>query len=164
MLWVDGMALGVVVVSALFGLLRGMIREVLSLLAWVLGLYAAWRFGPHGLAPALPPVVPQWLRIPLADLLIFLGFVIAGTLLALLVRKIFYGVGLGGPDRLLGAVFGVLRGVLLIAVLAFGVQSSALAQASWWRQSWLAQAGVVLVSHAVTGPAVALLESSSLAK
>ncbi|HSI50452.1 MAG TPA: CvpA family protein [Ideonella sp.] len=134
--------LGLLVISVLLGLWRGLVFEVMSLGGWVL----AWIVGLHG-----GPLVGQWLNIgqPGSMLRTGVGFVVAFavTLLACglaarMVRALVAATPLSGLDRLLGGVFGVARGLLLLLVLATVISWTPLARADWWQASqgarWLA--------------------------
>ncbi|MBU2857793.1 CvpA family protein [Acidithiobacillus ferrooxidans] len=163
-LWVDAATVGLVVLSALWGLFRGMVREFFSLAAWVGGFYVAWNWGGGWLAPRLPAQIPVDWRVPLASLLLFFACLIVGALCALIVRKLLYGIGFGATDRFLGAFFGFLRGLVLIAIVVTLVQSSDLSRSPWWESSWLAQEPVNRWSQSLTAPAVSYLESQKFAK
>ena len=163
-LWVDAATVGLVVLSALWGLFRGMVREFFSLAAWVGGFYVAWNWGGGWLAPRLPAQIPVDWRVPLASLLLFFACLIVGALCALIVRKLLYGIGFGATDRFLGVFFGFLRGLVLIAIVVTLVQSSDLSRSPWWESSWLAQEPVNRWSQSLTAPAVSYLESQKFAK
>lgn len=116
MTWVDLAVLGVLAVSALLAFLRGFAREVLGIGAWVGAILAAvWAF------PYARPQVRAWLGAPdLVDPVTF-GLVFVIVLLILLVVSSWLGAlvrrsVLGGLDRTLGLIFGLLRGAALIAI------------------------------------------------
>ena len=116
--WVDLVVLGVILLSGLLALARGLVREALGLGAWVIaGLVAS----PFGVFPLVQPWARQQVSDPaLADTLAFIGvFVIVLILLSLLaggIASAVRGSVLGGLDRTLGLVFGLLRGVALVCV------------------------------------------------
>jgi membrane protein required for colicin V production len=128
--WVDGAVLGVLAVSGLLGLSRGLVREMLGLGAWVLAGLAALRF--HGEAT---PLMTRLLGDPEAAepagyLVVFLVVLIVLSLLANLVGRLIRVSALGGLDRTLGLLFGLARGAVLLfaAYLAAGM---AMPPASW---------------------------------
>ena len=164
MFWVDATTVGLVALSAFWGLFRGMVREFFSLVAWIGGIYVAWHWGARWLAPQLSLRIPADWRVALASLLLFFTCLIAGTLCAFVVRKLLYGIGFGATDRFLGAFFGFLRGLVLVAIVVALAQSSALSHTSWWAGSWLAQPLVQHWSQSLTAPAVSYLESQKIAK
>jgi membrane protein required for colicin V production len=148
MTWLDYAVLGVFAVSLVLGAWRGLVREVISILGWVIAFLAANLLaGPVG--PAMPQVIPTpELRVAVAFVAVFIGSLVVTSLVGLLLSKVIKAVGLGGLDRLLGAAFGAARGLLILlagAVLA-GL-TSAPGQA-FWRDSAsgppLAQAALAL--------------------
>jgi membrane protein required for colicin V production len=135
MTWLDYAVIGVFVVSLGVGALRGLVREVLSILGWVIAFLAANLLaGPLG--PVMPQAIPSpELRIAAAFVAVFVGSLIVTTLVGLLLSKIVKAVGLGGVDRALGAIFGVARGLLIVlaATLLAGLTSAP--QQAFWRDS-----------------------------
>ncbi len=137
MIWVDYVIIGILALSAVIGLARGLIREVLSLVIWVVALGAAWTFHKP-LAEQLTP----WLTTPsvrvgvafvgLVFLVLILG-AIFGQLLTTLIDK----TGLTGTDRLLGVVFGAARGALLVAILVYLAALTPMPEDPWWKESQL---------------------------
>jgi membrane protein required for colicin V production len=118
MTWVDLAVLGVMAISALLAFMRGLVREVLGIGAWV-GAIAA---GIEGL-PMARPLVHNWLDSPawvdpVAFVVVFLITLIVLSLFARLIGKIVRGSALGGVDRTLGLVFGLARGAVLV-ILAY---------------------------------------------
>lgn len=116
--WVDVAALCVIALSALVGLTRGFVREVLGLAAWAVALLIA---SPYGVFPYVQPIARQNINDPaIADGVAFgLVFLAALVVLSLIVGRIsgaVRGSVLGGLDRTLGLPFGVARGVLVLAV------------------------------------------------
>ena len=162
--WVDAATVGLVLLSALWSLFRGMVREFFSLAAWAGGFYVAWNWAGSWLAPRLPAQIPVDWRVPLASLLLFFACLVVGILCAFVVRKLLYGIGFGATDRFLGAFFGFLRGLVLIAIVVALVQSSDLSRSPWWENSWLAQEPVNRWSQSLTTPAVSYWESQKFAK
>ena len=123
MTWVDYAVLAVLGVSAVLGLWRGFVREVLALIGWVAAGIIAVVFASQ-VATVLPqdfatPLARQLLAAAMIFVLVLIIAGLAGVLLAKLVRA----VGLGALDRTLGSLFGFVRGavIVLIAVLLVGV-------------------------------------------
>ena len=135
MTWLDYAVIGVFAASLVVGAWRGLVREVLSILGWVIAFLAANLLaGPLG--PLMPQAIPNpELRVAAAYVAVFIGSLIVTTLLGLLLSKIVKAVGLGGVDRMLGALFGAARGllILLAAVLLAGLTSAP--KQSFWRES-----------------------------
>jgi membrane protein required for colicin V production len=142
--WVDLGLLAVLLLSILIGLWRGFVFEVVSLLGWLIAYVIANLFGPL-LAQQMPfgdPASP--LRVWVAYGVVFLLVLVACTLLARMLRALVSATPLSVVDRLLGGVFGVARGTLVLVVAATLVTLSPFAHAPWWRNShgalWLGQA------------------------
>ena len=135
MTWLDYAVIGVFVASLVLGAWRGLVREVLSTLGWVIAFLAANLLaGPLG--PAMPQAIPgPELRIASAYVAVFVASLIVTSLVGLLLSKIVKAVGLGGVDRVLGAVFGTVRGVLIVlaATLIAGLTSAP--RQPYWRDS-----------------------------
>lgn len=136
--WVDMVLGGVVIVSALIGIGRGLIKEVLSLVAWFVALFVAWRFAQM--------VADEYIRSFIDDGLIsylaafgglFLVTLFAVGLVNLLITQLFSAVGLGGVNRLLGMLFGLLRGALISAVIVFFAGFTPIVNKSWWQEAEL---------------------------
>jgi len=135
MTWLDYAVVGVFAASLFVGAWRGLVREVLSILGWVIAFLAANLLaGPLG--PVMPQAIPSpELRVAAAYVAVFVASLIVTTLLGLLLSKIVKAAGLGGVDRMLGALFGVARGLLIVlaAVLLAGLTSAP--RQSFWRDS-----------------------------
>jgi membrane protein required for colicin V production len=135
--WVDAIILGVLGLSVLIGLWRGLVSEVLALAAWIAAFWVAWTFGP-----AVAAHFERSIALPLARLLVgyalcFLVVLLLGALLRFVVAKLVDGTGLSGTDRLLGMLFGAARGVLLVTLAVFLLGFTAFARDPWWHESML---------------------------
>lgn len=118
--WVDVILGGAVIVSALVGIARGLIKEVLSLLTWLIAIWVAWKFSDLVAAK----YVRGFIDDPTISYLAAFGALFLVTLFALglfnmLVSSFLASSGLGGIDRMLGMIFGLLRGLIIAAVLVF---------------------------------------------
>ena len=114
--WVDLVVLGIVALSGLAGLVRGLVREVLSAGAWVLALLVA---SPRGLFPVVAPAVHARIADPnVADGVAFLVVFVPALILLWVVARVASGFvqrsAVGGLDRTLGLVFGLGRGAVLV--------------------------------------------------
>lgn len=132
---VDWILLGVLGFSMLLGAWRGLVYEVLSVLGWVVSFFVAQWFAPD-LATRLPlQSAADPVRYAAAFVLIFIASVFAAGLLAFLFKKLVAAVGLAPVDRVLGAAFGVLRGVILLLAATVVIDMTALKTSDWWRES-----------------------------
>ena len=119
MTWVDAVVLAVIVISGLLAFLRGLVREVLGIGAWVgAAIVAVWA------TPFVRPHFQNWLRDhpglaePIAYLVLFLVSLAVLLIISHRISRVVRGSALGGLDRTLGLVFGLARGAALI-VLAY---------------------------------------------
>lgn len=130
MTWIDGAALGVIVLSAVFSMVRGFVREALSILAWVGAGLVALRFYPP-VEPYVASVLPEKsLVVFVAIGLVFIVTLIVFSLLAALLGGLVRDSPLSGVDRTLGLLFGAARGALLVC-LAYIALSVSVAQNDW---------------------------------
>lgn len=135
---VDYLILGALVLSMLLGMLRGFVREAIGVLAWLGGLWIAWRYAPS-LEPFLggtigePPVSTWAARVLIVIAVLVLAWLIAGVLSYFMQHS-----GLSVMvDRLLGLVFGALRAAVVVAVFVMLGQFVELHRVEWWRDSRL---------------------------
>jgi membrane protein required for colicin V production len=141
--WVDWALLAVLALSVVIGLVRGFVFECLSLAGWVVAWFAA-QWGAPLLAPHLPVGAPgSALNLGAAFALAFIGALVVWGLLAKLIRMLIHATPLSVPDRLLGAGFGILRGLVLLLAVATVVGLTPAAQSKAWREArgarWLQQ-------------------------
>lgn len=134
----DYAVLGIIGVSVLLSIMRGFVREVLALVSWVVAFVVA-KFYTMELVPLLPEAIPnEALKMLAAFLILFLTTLLLCSLLAIALSQIFKKVGLGWADRGLGAIFGVMRGVLIIGTLVLLAGFTALPKDPVWRNAMFA--------------------------
>lgn len=132
--WLDICILAIIVLSSIFGLWRGFVREVLSVVAWVAAILVARAYSPH-LAPMFSGMTDnETARYVAAFALLCLGTLILGALINHFMTRLVNLAGLQVTDRLLGSLFGVVRGVLIVAILVY-FGASFYSQEGWWLQS-----------------------------
>lgn len=121
----DWMLLGIVLVSALFGLMRGFVGVVVSLVAWVLSGWAALRFGGETATWLAAPEAPTATQVLAGHGLAFIAVLMVVSLFGWVVRWAMKSAGLTGVDRMLGLALGIVRGgfVACALVLLFGLTS-----------------------------------------
>jgi membrane protein required for colicin V production len=133
--WVDLALAAVLLLSVLVGFMRGFVFELLSLLGWVAAWFAAQWFAPQ-VAAWLPVGAPgSALNLGAAFALTFIAALVLWTLAARLIRLLLHATPLSLVDRLLGALFGTLRGLVLLLALAVVVGLTPLAKSTAWQQS-----------------------------
>jgi len=135
MTWLDYAVIGVFAVSLVLGAWRGLVREVISILGWVIAFLSANLLaGPIG--PAMPQAIPTpELRVAAAFVAVFVAALLVTSLAGLLLSKFVKAVGLGGVDGLLGAVFGAARGLLIVLAAALLAGLTSAPRQPYWRDS-----------------------------
>jgi membrane protein required for colicin V production len=133
----DYILLAVVAVSALTGVLRGLIREALSLAIWAVALWCAARYGAEAGRLFVNTIAdPVW-QLWAGRLALFVGILFAGSVLAWIVTYFVRKSVITGTDRVLGMLFGIARGVILAGVLVLALNLGGFAAEPWWRESKL---------------------------
>ncbi|HEY2144781.1 MAG TPA: CvpA family protein [Steroidobacteraceae bacterium] len=137
----DVVILLIVLGSTLIGVLRGFVREAVSLVFWILAVWASWTFGPvvepHlGGLLADPKVAPWVGRLVILVLVLLLGWAV-GMLLSYFTRSL----GLGPMDRVIGLLFGAARGVVLVGLMIIGGELLHVNREAWWNRSKLVPYG-----------------------
>lgn len=137
----DFLIILIVVISTGVGFMRGFVREAVSLVFWVAGIWMAWKFGPliepHlGGLLADPPVRP-WV----GRLVVLVLVVLAGILTGLIMQYFLRSVGLGLLDRVIGIMFGFARGLVLVGLMVIGCELLHLNNENWWNESKLVPYG-----------------------
>ena len=144
---VDIILVAIVFISMLFGAIRGFLRESVALLGWLVGLWLAWRYAPE-LEPYLGGALAGTeLQVWIARLILLLAAVIAawliGSLLGYLVQRSGLTLGL---DRMLGAVFGLVRGAVIVGFAVMLADAAQLRGEDWWKSSKLIPVGEEMAS------------------
>lgn len=139
----DWLIVGVVVASALIGLVRGLLTEVLSVVFWVSAVVLSIAFGATLSVRMLGPDAGA-IGLVLGHLAVFIGVLVLGSLVLWTLRGLLRRGGLSGTDRMLGFTFGLVRGMVLVvgAVLLLGY--TVLPQSTGWQASRLLPAFTVM--------------------
>lgn len=137
MIWVDYVIIGIIALSAIIGLARGLIREVIALAVWIMAALVAWMFYVPVADQLTPWIETPSVRLAAAVLILVFGVLIVGAIVAHVLSVLVDKTGLTGTDRLLGVVFGAGRGAVLVALLVSLAQLTPMAEDPWWSQSRL---------------------------
>ncbi|MGH8855017.1 MAG: CvpA family protein [Telluria sp.] len=133
----DYLVLFVLVSSVVISTLRGLVKEILSLLGWVVAFVVANAYGAQ-LAPLLPDVLPgASARLIAAFVLLFLGVRILMGLLSLAIGALITATGLSLADRGLGGLFGLARGIVIVLAAVILSGMTAIPQQDFWRNALL---------------------------
>ncbi|MEE8235246.1 MAG: CvpA family protein [Gammaproteobacteria bacterium] len=137
MVAVDYILLAVLIISTAVSVLRGFVKEAISLVSWAVAIWCAWRFG-GAVAGALEGSIDSMTsRLWVARSLLLVGVLVAGGLVEWLVLFLLQKSGLTGTDRAIGTVFGFARGVVLAGLLVAVLQSGGFEAEPWWQDSKL---------------------------
>ena len=141
---VDTAIIVVTVLSSLFGLWRGLVKEVLSLLTWVAALVVARVYSEPLAGLMLNLIESSSLRYVTAFALIFILIMMLGTLINHFLSRVLTITGLKLLDRLLGTVFGLARGVIIVLVVML-ITRVFVSETEQWQQSLLIPDGLALI-------------------
>jgi membrane protein required for colicin V production len=131
----DVVVLAVLALSTLLAFVRGVVRELIALASWIVGialalLYAGKAAGFLGWLEVTPEI-----RLVLAFALIFIVVLVAGALAAWGLSRAIHAAGLSFLDRFLGGIFGLARGVLLVVLFALVAGLTTLPREDWWQNA-----------------------------
>lgn len=133
----DWFIVALVVLSCVIGALRGLMREAIALVTWLLGLWFAWTFADV-VEPHLGGVLAQdGVRVWVARLIVLLVVLLIGTLAGLILQYVIRHSPFGMTDRFLGVFFGLMRGFVLVGVFVILGQLFELDGERWWSESRL---------------------------
>ena len=133
----DIIILAVMGVSLVFGLFRGLLRELLSLVSWILAFWIAYRY-----TSSVAQIIDKALQNPtlsqaVSAVLVFVVVLVALMLLASLISKVFKATGLGGMDRILGGLFGLGRAVVILFAALIVGGGTAVIEQDWYNASMM---------------------------
>jgi membrane protein required for colicin V production len=137
MAWIDVVILALIALSAILSLFRGFVREAMALATWLVALWVSMAFYEE-----LATWLAQWIQVPSAQkitafALLFICVLLLGTLVNYLVSKLVERTGFSSTDKMLGIVFGVARGAVIVAILVLLAGLTPIPQDPWWQDSQL---------------------------
>ncbi len=135
LIWIDWVIIALLTVSTLISLKRGFVREALSLITWVAAFIVARTFHPQMQSLLESTVETPLVRLIAAFAILFVGTLIVGAIINNMIGHLVRVTGLSATDRVLGMVFGLLRGVVVVIVAIAFTRYTPLAQDTWWRTS-----------------------------
>jgi membrane protein required for colicin V production len=133
----DYAVLAVLAVSVLLGLWRGVVSEILALVAWVAAFLVARAEAAEVANWLAAQIAEPALRLAAAYVLVVVAVLLVFAALRLVLKLLLKAVGLGVLDRLLGGAFGALRGVLVVVVAVLVAGMTPLPTMEWWREATL---------------------------
>ena len=133
----DYLVLCVLLASVVISTMRGLVKEILSLVSWVVAFVVANAFGAR-LAPLLPSMIPgEAVRLMVAFVALFLGARILMGLLMLALDAVVKASGLSLADRGLGGLFGLARGIVIVLFAVILCSMTSIPQQDFWKNALL---------------------------
>lgn len=158
----DWLIVALLILSSVIGAMRGLIREAIALVTWLLGLWLAWTFSGV-VEPYLGGLLAtEGVRIWVARLIILLVVLLLGTLAGLILQYVVRHSPFGMTDRFLGLFFGLLRGLIVVGVAVILGELFELDAEPWWSESRLLPYAEVLgdsIRHLVDEVEVVAIEA-----
>jgi membrane protein required for colicin V production len=138
MTWADWAIIAVLGLSALISVVRGFVKEIVSLLIWLAAAVIASIFHDQ-LASLMSDLIDTpSLRMLAAWIVLFVAVLLVGSILNYLLGKLVKATGLSGTDRLLGLVFGAIRGLIIVMVILIILPKILpVMEDQWWLESTL---------------------------
>lgn len=136
--WADWAIVSILVLSALISITRGFVKEALSLATWVAAVIVAMIFGERLAVLLIDHIATPSLRELAAFAILFIATLLVGAMVSYLIGALVRVTGLSGTDRLLGMLFGLARGLIVVMALLIllpGVLP--VTQDNWWQESAL---------------------------
>ena len=133
--WVDLIIIVIILISALISLVRGFVKESLSLASWILAGFIALRYFTP-LADLLEPYIESpTIRTGTGFAILFVSSLIVGAIINYMASQAVTKTGLTGTDKSLGVVFGVARGLLIVTLLVLLAGLTPMPSEPWWNDS-----------------------------
>lgn len=131
----DIIALSLIVISILISLVRGFVKELISVVSWILAAWLSIRFSKE-LAQHITFTEVQSLRVFLAFLIVFVTIIFLGATVNFMIGQVVRKTPFSAVDRILGMVFGFARGVLVLSILVLLGGLTPLPKDDWWQESF----------------------------
>jgi membrane protein required for colicin V production len=126
----------ILLLSGAVGYFRGFIRESIALVSWLVGLWVAWHYAwvvnPWLGGALAEPGVREWMGRAIVLLIVLLAGSLIGSIVSHYARR---AVGLAAMDRILGVVFGLVRGAVIVGLLVVAGRAAELDNEPWWGQT-----------------------------
>jgi len=137
MIAVDYIILAILIISSIMGLVRGLLRESIAVITWFLAIVLGWVFAPS-LAPLLGGVLKDsGLAIWAARTIIFVGILLVGGAVSVVLGHYVRVSMFAGMDKFLGFVFGIIRGIVIVGAFTIAVQALRMDEDPRWQKSRL---------------------------
>ncbi len=131
----DIIALGLITISVLISLVRGFVKELISVVSWIVAAWLSIRYSKD-LAQHITFTEVQSLRVFLAFLIVFVTIIFIGATINFMIGQVVRKTPFSAADRILGMGFGFVRGVLVLSVLVLLGGLTPLPRDAWWQESY----------------------------
>lgn len=135
--WIDLVILAVITISVITGLIRGFVKELVALCIWILAIWVAYKYSKILDPWLLKYIQDQTVRTIAAFVIILIAMLLVGGIINATLSYILKRAGLSGTDRLLGMVFGFVRGVFIVALMMLVIKMTSFPYEEYERQSLL---------------------------
>ena len=135
MSWVDLIIIAIIIISALISLIRGFVKESLSLASWILAGFIALRYFTPLAEMLVPYIESPTIRTGAAFAILFVSSLIIGAIINYMASQLVTKTGLTGTDKSLGVVFGAARGALIVTILVLLAGMTPMPSEPWWNDS-----------------------------
>lgn len=132
---IDWGILAIIAISAALSLRRGFVKEALSLVSWIAAFIIARVFSGNLATLLVDHIETPSVRWFAAFAILFAGTIIIGAMINHLVVEMIRITGLSSTDRLFGMVFGIVRGLLILVAIVYGLQFTTIPEDPWWQES-----------------------------
>ncbi len=133
--WPDLVILSIIVFSIIVSFIRGFIKELISLVSWVVAAWIALLLAKP-ISSLFTFTEVESIRYLVAFLMVFIGMVFLGALVNFVVGKLIRKTPFSLPDRILGVGFGLIRGTLIITLIVMIAGLTPIPKDKWWQKSY----------------------------
>lgn len=137
MIWVDYTIIVLILISSVIGLLRGFIKEAVSLFIWLIAIWIGLTYSRTFSVLFEDFIDSPSARIATASALLFFTTLILGAMISYLLGELVNRTGLTGSDRFVGMIFGIARGLVVVSIVIMLAGLTPLPEDSWWKESIL---------------------------
>ncbi len=143
----DYVVFSIFIVSIVLSIIRGFIRETLSIAGWIVAFIIAGAYASYFEQFIPAEITGDALRFSIAFVLAFLSVLLMTALVTMLLITLIKGIGLGFIDRLLGSVFGFLRALIIVTLIVLIAGLTTIPSQGFWQQAVLSRPLEVIAMH-----------------
>lgn len=135
----DYVVFSIFLVSIVLSIIRGFVRETLSIAGWIVAFIIAGAYTSYFEQFLPTEIAGETLRFSIAFVLAFLSVLLITALVTMLLSALIKGIGLGFIDRLLGSVFGFLRALIIVTLIVLIAGLTTIPNQVFWQQAVLSR-------------------------